>query len=93
MATEHMITTVDNPYNPFTDFDGWYAFDEAAGYHTTSFLARLVFTSDDLSEADQTLAIEQAIDEMVEENVLGIYRKVAVPSLTESNVTETPNDS
>ena len=74
---EHMLTTVDNPFNPFTHFDEWYAFDTANGYNTTSFLARIVVSSDELSEADQSLAIEQAIDEIVQENVLGLYRKVA----------------
>lgn len=74
---EHMLTTVDNPFNPFTQFDEWYAYDTAAGYHTISFLARIVRTSDSLSDPDQSLAIEQAIDEIVRENVLGVYRKVA----------------
>jgi hypothetical protein len=73
---EHMLTTLDNPFDPFTQWDDWYAYDEAAGYHTTSFLARIAKTSDELSEADQSLAIEDAIDEIVRENVLGIYRKV-----------------
>jgi hypothetical protein len=77
---EHMLTTVDNPFNPFTQFDEWYQFDRAAGYNTPSFLARIVKTSDELSEADQSLAIEDAIDEIVTENVLGIYRKVEVGS-------------
>lgn len=71
-----MLTTTDNPYNPFTQFDEWYAFDEQKGYHTMEYLARLVFSSDELSEADQDLAIEQAIDEIVELNLLGIYKKV-----------------
>lgn len=74
---EHMLTTVDNPFDPFTQFDDWYAFDEAAGYRTTAFLGRVVRSSDELSEADQSLAIEVAIDEIVQENVLGLYRKVA----------------
>jgi hypothetical protein len=73
---EHMLTTVDNPWNPFTHFDEWYAWDDIHGYHTPSFLARIVRTSDELSDADQSLAIEQAIDEIVEENVLGLYRKI-----------------
>lgn len=76
---EHMLTTVDNPFDPFTQFDEWYSWDEAHGYHTSAFLARIVKTSDDLSEADESLAIEEAIDEVVEENVLGLYRKVAGP--------------
>lgn len=73
-----MLTTVDNPYNPFTHFNEWRVYDEASGYFTSSFLARIVRTSDSLSEADQILAIEQAIDEIVEENVLGLYRKIAI---------------
>jgi hypothetical protein len=82
MMIEHMLTTVDNPFNPFTHFDEWYAFDEAAGYKTTAFLARIVRTSDDLSDADQHVAIEAAIDEIVRENVLGVYRKVSSTSST-----------
>ena len=73
----HMLTTVDNPYDPFTDFDEWFVWDETAGYHSTSFLARIVRTSDDLSEADQSQAIEDAIDEIVSINSNGMYRKVA----------------
>ena len=76
----HMLTTVDNPFNPWTHFDSWYAWDEQAGYHTTSFLARVTRTSTALSDADQDLALEQAIDEIVRENVLGIYRKFEVPA-------------
>jgi len=77
---ESMLTTVDNPYSPFTQYDEWYAFDEGSGYHTTAFLARIAVVSDDSSEADQSLAIEDAIDEIVKENVLGIYRKVPDPN-------------
>lgn len=75
---EHMLTTVDNPYNPFTHFIEWYVYDESKGYHTTAFLARVVRTSDELSEADQHVAIEQAINEIVMENVLGLYRKISI---------------
>lgn len=76
MVDSYMLTTLDNPYNPFTSFDEWYAWDEAKGYNTSSFLARIVISSDDLSEADQELAIQVGIDEIVKENVLGIYKKI-----------------
>jgi hypothetical protein len=75
-----MLTTTDNPYNPFTHFDEWYTFDMAKHHNTTSFLARVVLTSDELSEADQDAAIEHAIDEIVKENVTGLYRKVSADS-------------
>lgn len=74
--SESMLTTIDNPHNPFEDYDSWYAYDSRMGYHTPSFLARVTILSDELSEVDQDLAIDSAIDEIVEENVLGLYKKV-----------------
>lgn len=74
---QSMLTTIDNPYDPFDDYDSWFAFDDRQGYHTPGFLARIAVTSDELSEADQNLAIEEAIDEIVQENVLGLYKKVS----------------
>lgn len=71
-----MLSTKDNPYSPFTDYGLWYEWDVRAGYHTASFLARIANTSTELSEADYDLAIELAIDEIVEENVLGLYIKL-----------------
>ena len=76
-STEYMITTVDNPFNPFTQFDEWLSFDTHAGYFTPGLLARIVINSDDLSEADQNKAVQDAIDEVVTENVLGLYKKVS----------------
>lgn len=71
-----MLTTIDNPFDPFAQFDEWKAFDEAKGYFSCAYLARIVKTSDELSEEDEALAIEQAIDEIIKLNILGIYRKV-----------------
>jgi len=73
---EAMLTTIDNPFSPFTEFDDWLRFDENKGYFTCNYLARIAKTSDELSETDQSLAIDQAIDEIVRYNLLGIYRKV-----------------
>lgn len=70
------LTTVDNPHDPFDDYPAWFQYDTSSGYHTPDFLARILTDSHELSEADEELAIEQAIDEIVRENVLGIYRKV-----------------
>lgn len=70
-----MLTTIDNPFDPFTQFDEWFAFDEDNGYHTCAYLARITVTSDELSEADEDQAIENAIDEIIKFNLLGLYRK------------------
>lgn len=72
----HMLTTADNPWNPFTHFDEWFEYDETSGYHSTALLGRVVVSSDDLSEADQLQAIAQAIDEIIEYDESGLYLKV-----------------
>lgn len=74
---ESMLSTVDNPYDPFTQFEEWQAYDMTLGHNCPGFLARIVVSSDDLSEADQRLAIEVAINEIVTENVTGLYKKVS----------------
>lgn len=71
-----MLSTKDNPYSPFSDYRLWWEWDTRAGYHTASFLARITATSTELSDADYDKAVEEAIDEIVRENVLGIYIKV-----------------
>ena len=71
-----MLTTIDNPFDPFTQFEEWFGFDQDKGYNTCSYLARIAKTSDELSQQDEDLAIEEAVDEIMSMNVLGIYRKV-----------------
>lgn len=73
---ENMLTTIDNPYSPFTQFDEWNAFDTQKGYYTLSYLARIANTSNELGEAEEEFAINQAMKEIVYYNVLGIYKLV-----------------
>lgn len=79
---DHMLTTVDNPFSPFTQFNEWLAFDTIKGYNTSGLLARIVVTSDELSDADQSVAIENAIEEIVRENVSGMHRMVTAADYT-----------
>lgn len=76
MAVHSMVTTTDNPYDPFTEFREWYNFDVSHGYHTSSLVARLTVTSDNLSDLDQREAIDLVVDEIVSENVSGMFVKV-----------------
>lgn len=71
-----MLTTLDNPFDPFTEFTEWYAFDEDKGYHTSGLLARYASTSDELSSTDLELVIDQAIDYVLQDHALGQYKKV-----------------
>ena len=74
-----MLTTVDNPYNPFTQWDDWLAYDTNAGHNTCGLLARITKFSEELSEADQEVAIDDAIQEILELNPSGILRGVTRP--------------
>ena len=76
MLKDVMLTTIDNPFDPFTQFDDWKTWDEQQGYYTCSYLARIVKTSNKLSDADEAQAIEDAINEIVKFNILGIYKRV-----------------
>ena len=73
---ELFVTTLDNPYDPFTQLDDWTAFDEELGYHTCSLLARFLKTSNELSDEDRSRSIDEAIETLVRLNPNGKYRKV-----------------
>ena len=71
-----MLTTEDNPFDPFDQFEEWFQFDIARGYNTCAYIARVAVTSSDISLPDQHVAIEAAIDEIVDYNLAGNYLKV-----------------
>lgn len=70
------LTTADNPYNPFTQFEQWFMYDELKGYHSCGYLARIARTSDQLSDEENAEEIERAIDEIVKYDFTNMYRKV-----------------
>lgn len=74
------LTTIDNPFNPLTQFDDWFAYDEQAGYHTCALLGRIAMTSSQLSDADYEAEVNDAIDRIVRLNMNGKYRKIVEQS-------------
>ncbi len=64
-----MITTEDNPFDYFNNFEDWYNFDIQKGYGTCSLLARIARTSDQLSDEQNDEEIERAIDEIMKLDV------------------------
>lgn len=64
---QHMLSTSDNPFNPFTDYSEWLAWDTRAGYHTLGLQARVVVFPYEGSVEDQNIAIEYGLQDLMEE--------------------------
>ena len=61
-----MLSTSDNPYNPFKQYDTWASYDEVVcGYYSSPLLARLAVTSPDFTPREMDSAIEGAIDDFL----------------------------
>ena len=71
-----MLTTIDNPFDPFTEFVSWFLFDVEKGYNSCSRLARIARTSDQLTEKENEEEIERAIDEIIKYDFMNLYIKV-----------------
>ena len=76
METEVMLTTFDNPFDPFDEFVKWFLFDVEKGYYTCSRLARIARYSEEFSEKEEKEETERAIDEIIDNDFLNIYKKV-----------------
>ena len=68
-----MLTTIDNPYSPFDQFEDWLMFDIQKGYNSCERLGRIVKLEDDMSEVEKKKAVDQAIDDIILHDPLGVY--------------------
>lgn len=76
-----MLTTYDNPINPFTNFEAWFKEDMRLGHNTCAVLANEASTSTILSDEINENDIELAIDELIKREPT-IYRKVLASDYT-----------
>lgn len=70
-----MLTTTDNPYSPFDQFEQWQLYDIEKQYFCCELLARIVHLEEDMSEKEKEEAIDRAIDEIVKNDLRGIYAR------------------
>lgn len=70
------ITTMDNPFDYFTQFDDWYSYDTQHGYNTCAYVARIAKTTNNMSDEEYEDALNYAVDEILRLNLTGNYRKV-----------------
>jgi hypothetical protein len=82
MDKEVMLTTFDNPFDPFEEFSSWFLFDVEKGYGTCDYLARIAQFSDDMTQIEIDAENERAIDEIIKHDFLNIYKKVTKTTTT-----------
>lgn len=68
--TDILLTTKDNPYNPFSQYDDWKYFDETMKhYNTEAYIARIVGMLDpDISEEELAYQRMNAFKEIINVN-------------------------
>ena len=86
MSNDVMLTTYDNPFNPFEQFSSWFLFDVEKGYNTCSYLARIAKLSNEMSQQEEDEEVERAIDEIIKYDFMNIYKKVRKQDSTPSEL-------
>ena len=77
MSKQAMLTTIDNPFDPFEQFDSWFLFDVEKGYNSCDYLGRIAKTSEQLSDEENNEEIERAIDEIIKYDFTNTFKKVS----------------
>lgn len=77
MSKQVMLTTIDNPFDPFEQFDSWFLFDVEKGYNSCDYLGRIAKTSEQLSDEENNEEIERAIDEIIKYDFTNTFKKVS----------------
>lgn len=77
MSKQVMLTTIDNPFDPFEQFDSWFLFDVEKGYNSCDYLGRIAKTSEQLSDDENNEEIERAIDEIIKYDFTNTFKKVS----------------
>lgn len=70
------LTTFDNPFDPFEQFTSWFLFDVEKGYNTCALLGRIENLSEDMTEKEIDEEHERAIEQIIDNDFLNIYKKV-----------------
>ena len=79
MASRNVaLSTSDNPYNPFTEYDKWYRHDNIDhSYGTEAYLDRVCNTTRELGDEMYYADIENAVDEAVKLDLISwLYKDV-----------------
>lgn len=72
------LTTFDNPYSPYEQFEQWYQYDMDHGYNSSGLLMRLAETSSQFTDNENAYEIERAIDRIIAVDPTNNYKKLKI---------------
>ena len=72
---EFMLTTNDNPFDPFEQFASWLLFDKEKGYNSCEKIATLAHITDDMTQKEIDEETNRVIEKIIELDFLDIYTK------------------
>jgi hypothetical protein len=84
---DYMLTTYDNPHDPFEDFDAWFKYDMKMGHNTCGLLANKTLSATTFGDDLDRQRTEEAMDEIVKQEPM-IYKKVKRSDYKNNSETE-----
>ena len=75
MSRVCMLTTNDNPFDPFVNFDEWFHYDIDHGYNSCGKMMRIAKLEPDMTDEEENIEVERAIDEFVKLDFTDTYSK------------------
>lgn len=85
-TSDYMLTTYDNPIDPFTHFEAWLKEDLRLGHDCCGMLAMEAATSTIFGDDINDQLIEEAMDRIIEREPI-IYKKVLASDYAEELTT------
>lgn len=76
MITATWLTTKDNPYDYFDDFDNWYQFDVSHGYDTCGKIMRESNYTSEAPSVYNVAEINYTIEKLLKFDFEKVYKKV-----------------
>ena len=76
MEKGYMLTTLDNPFDPFEDFTAWFMFDCEKGHNTSSRLARIANIDPEMTQKEVDEEMDRAMNLIVKYDLEEKYIKI-----------------
>lgn len=76
MDTGYMLTTLDNPFDPFDDYKAWHMFDCEKGHNTSSRIARIAQLNSEMTQKEEEEEMDRVMDLIIKYDAEDKYIKV-----------------